>query len=180
MVGRTQKQNNRKSVFETNPIILLLLPPAKTTRLNKEAMMWKLFHRPKDVLSLSQFIFKIAKLFGFLQFNVDLRGNHSKIAVTPWNRLSMLIAISINSLCLYAVYSQDTSNLPYSPIQILIVNTSNMSGGAVAILGILMDYINRHRIWRMIETFHYFDVEVSDGVKIMQRRSKYFRIFIIM
>lgn len=133
-------------------------------------MIWKFFHRPSDVLSLSQFVFKIAKFLGFLQFNVDFCGKRRKIGVTPVNWLSMLIAISVNLLCIYAVFSQDNSNLPYATIQIVIVNTASMCGGALAILGILMDYVNRYRLWCMIETFHDFDVEVSDDDDYLVRQ----------
>lgn len=73
----------------------------------------------------------------------------------------MLSSIMIYGLCIYVVYCEDSKNLPYSMLQVLIVKMATMSGGAVAIFGILMDFLNRHQIWFMIRTFNEFDCQVG-------------------
>lgn len=123
-------------------------------------MFWKIFHRPNDVLSLSLFVFKVPKLFGFLPFTVNINNRHKSVYITPWNCLTILIAISMYCFCIYAVYLQNNFNLPYSRIQVIIVDGACMFSGIVAIFSIFMDYINRHHIWRIIKTFYDFDNEV--------------------
>lgn len=119
-----------------------------------------IFKPPKNVISYSLWVFNVAKLFGFIPFSVRKKGMMREPHVTIWNVIWMVITISVYGLCIYAVFAQDYANLPYSQLQVLIVNTANMSGGLVAIFGIVMDLVNRRRIWKMTETFNDFDSEV--------------------
>lgn len=109
---------------------------------------------------MSQWVVKIGKVFGFLPFTIVHEERMKKIYLTPWNCIWMLVSIIIYGLCIYIVYSEDSTNMPYSMLQVLIVKMANMSGGAVAIFGICMDFLNRHQIWCMVRTFNEFDEQV--------------------
>lgn len=122
---------------------------------------WNIFDSSKDMISMPQWIIRIGKIFGFLPFTIVHNKKMQRIYLAPWDCCWMLSSIMIYGLCIYVVYCEDSKNLPYSMLQVLIVKMATMSGGAVAIFGILMDFLNRHQIWFMIRTFNEFDCQVG-------------------
>lgn len=108
------------------------------------------FQPPKNIISYSFWVFNIAKFFGFIPFSLRFNGKTRETHVSISNVLGIVISSAVYALCIYSMFMEDGSNLPYSQLQVVIVHIASISSGLVAIFVIIIDFINRRRICSLL------------------------------
>lgn len=125
--------------------------------------MWN--NRPKktDVFSIALWMYVLARCFGFWPFSVKFsdKQKSGKVVVTLLDICWMVGAVSAYGLCCWlSHYLIDLSNVPFTPLELMLSLLARTSGITIAMLSIVLDLFNRSRIWSIIVKFSEFDEEV--------------------
>lgn len=125
-------------------------------------MIWKNRPNGNNVFSVTLRLYIFARIFGYWPFSVHFNESQrsSKVYLTILDWLWVIIAIS-----LYIASSQMTSfqHSIYDNFSFIATFVSRMieiSDIIFTIISILLDLINRRRIWNLIVSYSEFDEEV--------------------
>lgn len=118
-----------------------------------------------DVFSVTGPVYMIARMFGYWPFRVKFgqRSGLNSIYVTRFDWLWFAAAIIIYSLFFWSMstnyYLQN--DIPYSFIEVFISKMTHLCSILISILSMVMDSVNRRRIWNIILKFNEFDEKVT-------------------
>lgn len=118
----------------------------------------------KDVFSIALWIYVLARCFGFWPFSIKFsdKQKSGKVVITLLDILWVLGAMSAYGLCCwFSFFYIDLKNQPFSQLEIFLASWAQFSGITIAMLSIILDLINRSRIWSIIVKFSEFDEEVT-------------------
>lgn len=129
-------------------------------------MMWKNRPNKTGVFSIVLWIYVIARCFGFWPFSVKFNSMQrtGQVVVTSLDILWMVVALAAYGTCFWLTLFNIHADLPYSALEITMTLLTQLSRVTIAILSILLDMINRFRIWKIIVRFSEFDDEVSKAI----------------
>lgn len=129
--------------------------------------MWKNRPRKNNVFSIALWIYVLARCFGFWPFSVKFtdKQKSGKVVVTFLDILWVAGAVSVYGLCCwFSFFYIDLKSQPFSQLEIFLASYTQFSAITIAMLSIILDLINRSRIWSIIVKFGEFDEEVKKEV----------------
>lgn len=125
-------------------------------------MFWTKSHPKDGVYSVFWWSYLVARCFGLMPFSIEYDVQHklSKVYLTVFDCLWFVIAITIYVLLIvYSILDYKFDELSNTDkIARLVVYCG---GSITVIVSIVMDMINRKRIWKIVTLLNEFDVEVN-------------------
>lgn len=131
-------------------------------------MFWKSRRHENTVIALTSWLYLIVRFFGLWSFTIESNATVVKskgecavcIKLLDW----LWAVITFSYYCISTVIQIGAiakfQELNSTLIEIVINNVTIVSDILIALLCIIMDIVNRKRLWKMILIFHEFDVEV--------------------
>lgn len=124
-------------------------------------MFWKKGYPNYGAYSVFWWSYVIGRCFGLMPFSIEYDVKHklSKVHVTVLDRLWFATAISIYVLLLVFSILKDKSDALSNTDQIAHLVVC-VGASITVIISIVMDMINRKRIWKIVTMLNEFDEEV--------------------
>lgn len=126
--------------------------------------MFPLYVQSDNIFGLFRYVYVIARLWGYVSFNVNLNNVPlpSKVKVSLINCLLLLVQASVyvSFIVLNSTYHSRNNSSLVTNLVSQGLNKLNEFGMTCGLLFILADIVNRQRIWRIFKKFMHFDREV--------------------
>lgn len=115
-----------------------------------------------NIFGLFRYVYVFARLWGYVSFSVNLNNVPlpSKVKVSLINGLVLLVQTLV--YVFFLVLNTKTTSKSHSDSTLVAhgLNKLNEVGMSCGLLFILVDILNRQKIWRIFQTFIRFDREV--------------------
>lgn len=127
-------------------------------------MFWKNRSKNVDVFFVTAPVYVFARIFGFWPFSVQFAQSTSTSVHVHMNCFDsswFAIAISYFTFFGWLSFVKTQDYLPYSAVELLVFKMLQVGSVVVSISTIIVDVVNRNRIWNIIVKFNQFDNEVK-------------------
>lgn len=115
------------------------------------------------IFSVFIWIYTAARIFGFMLFAIEYndKNQFSKVYVSICNVLWAIVAIAIYVFIVVVSIFQQGDILKHSNIEVLSMVMLNIGSSAITVASIIMDMVNRKRIFTIVTKLNEFDEQVS-------------------
>ncbi len=121
------------------------------------------FDKSDNFLGLFRHVYVYARIYGYVGFSVNFNNVPlpSKVKISLVNRILLLLQILVYVLFLVLMLTFHERNITNSSI--LVIHGLNIVNEFAIFFGlffVLVDVLNRQKVWRIFKAFIHFDREV--------------------
>lgn len=126
-------------------------------------MLWSKREKKTDIISLTRWVYVMARLFGYWPFTIEFdRSKRPIVCVTKLDYIWFYLSIIFYTIAIRFALNDLTNHLnqQFTLIEIALNKMTTLNHILVTLLCIILDMANREVLWKIILKFKAFDDEV--------------------